>query len=165
MSNKKQVKEQREYAWNYFQLHASQRMASFNFFVVISALFTAGLAGTFGHDFDHHWLGMVLGLGLMIVSFTFWNLDQRVRFLIKHAETALKDLEKTWLDDPEEGSTSNVALFCLEERRTIEAKAGCDMRPSTWHMSYAQCFAVTYVLFGTIGLVGAIRSIVEVVTT
>jgi len=36
MSDKKE--EQMEYAWNYFQLHAGQRMASFNFFVVIAAL-------------------------------------------------------------------------------------------------------------------------------
>jgi hypothetical protein len=49
---------ERDYAWSYFQLHANQRMASFNFFVVIAALLTTGLARTFDKDFQFHFLGV-----------------------------------------------------------------------------------------------------------
>jgi hypothetical protein len=38
-------------------------------------------------------LGSGLGLLLMLVSFVFWKLDQHTSFLIKHAETAIIDLE------------------------------------------------------------------------
>ncbi|GAI69928.1 unnamed protein product, partial [marine sediment metagenome] len=32
------LRDHREYAWNYFELHARQRMAVFNYFVIIAAL-------------------------------------------------------------------------------------------------------------------------------
>ena len=88
-----QMKEQRDYAWSYFQLHANQRMTSFNFFVVIAALLTTGLARTFAKGFEYHFVGVCLGIGLMAIAFLFWKLDQRVRHLIKHAESILKQLE------------------------------------------------------------------------
>jgi hypothetical protein len=51
MSTEVTLKEQRDYAWSYFQLHANQRMTSFNFFVVIAALLTTGLARSLENDF------------------------------------------------------------------------------------------------------------------
>ena len=51
------LKEQREYALSYFQLHANQRMTTFNFFVVIAALLTTGISGTFSKDFQNHFFG------------------------------------------------------------------------------------------------------------
>jgi hypothetical protein len=51
MSSNASLKEQRDYVWAYFQLHANQRISSFNFFV-IAALLTTGLAGTVKSDFD-----------------------------------------------------------------------------------------------------------------
>jgi hypothetical protein len=57
MCDQATIKEQRDYAWNYFQIHASQRMSSFNFFVVIAALLSSAMAGTFTKDCMHHWLG------------------------------------------------------------------------------------------------------------
>ena len=79
-----QIEEQRDHAWRYFQLHASQRMASFNFIVVLCALLTAGLAGAFQTKGGGHLLGVMLGLSLIVVSFVFWKFDQRVRYFIKH---------------------------------------------------------------------------------
>ena len=54
MCKAEDVIEHRNYVWNYFQLHASQRMTTFNFFVVIAALLTAGLARTFDKDYPYH---------------------------------------------------------------------------------------------------------------
>ena len=50
MDEKWTLREQREYAWNYFELHAKQRMSLFNYFVLIAALLTAGLAGSFSKN-------------------------------------------------------------------------------------------------------------------
>src|SRR5690349_3082540 len=93
------LKEQRDYAWSYFQLHANQRMTSFNFFVVIAALLTTGLARSLENDFKYHFVGVCLGFSLMITAFIFWKLDQRVRHLIKHAEAALKDIERRCIQE------------------------------------------------------------------
>ena len=71
MSDDWPLKEKREYAWNYFQLHARQRMAAFNFFVVISALLTAGLARSLENDYENPFIGIVLGFGLMAITFLF----------------------------------------------------------------------------------------------
>ena len=38
-------------------------------------------------------VGIALGIFLAAVAFTFWKLDQRTAFLIKHAEQALQEAE------------------------------------------------------------------------
>ena len=156
--NDSRMEEQRDHAWRYFQLHASQRMASFNFFVVLCALLTAGLAGTFQAKGGAHLLGAMLGLSLIVVSFVFWKLDQRVRYLIKHAEDALKEIERIWDQNVDKPQPSSIALFCSEERKTSETKSRAGFLPWQWHLSYSQCFGVMYCLFGTLGLVGFIGS-------
>ncbi len=154
-----QIKEQREYAWNYFQFHASQRMSTFNFFVVFCALLTAGLAGTIGRNSHNHLLGVLLGVSLMTVSFVFWKLDQRVRFLIKHAEAALKKIERAWKESPDKVESDCLLLFCSEERKTTEMLLQANVLPSKWKMSYSQCFAVMYLMFSILGLMGIVMSV------
>ena len=79
----------RNHAWRYFELHANQRIAVFNFFLVLSGLIAAGLAAAVQAAGLLLVVGAVLGLLLALVSFIFWKLDQRTSFLIKHAEQAL----------------------------------------------------------------------------
>ena len=61
MSNSVELKDQMEYVWNYFKLHAGQRMSLFNFFVVMSALLTGGLVRSLNNDFEYPFIGLVLG--------------------------------------------------------------------------------------------------------
>jgi len=109
------LKNKREYAWEYFKLHAAQRMAVFNFFVVISAILTAGLAATLKKDSDGQVFGFFLSVGMMLISFVFWKLDHRVGYLIKHAERALKVMECSLKEDP---NGQYVSLFSSEETET-----------------------------------------------
>ena len=53
-------KELQEYAWQYFALHASQRMSLFNFFVASSSVVTAALCGTFHEKVRAYEMGIVL---------------------------------------------------------------------------------------------------------
>ena len=80
------LRDHRNATWEYFKVHAQQRMSLFNFFVVFSSLATTCLVATFREETRAHMLGVGLGILLMVVSFIFWKLDERVRFLIKHAE-------------------------------------------------------------------------------
>ena len=66
MPENTRMKEKREYAWNYFELHARQRMAVFNYFVLIAALLTAGLAGSLSKVDGYHLMSLGLGFSLVL---------------------------------------------------------------------------------------------------
>lgn len=160
MSSNPSLKEQRDYAWSYFQLHANQRISSFNFFVVIAALLTTGLAGTLKSDFTQHYVGVILALSLIVISFIFWKMDQRVRYLIKHAEDALKAIEEKWMSQ-EDFIGPALALFRTEEEKTKNIRGPGSWNPWRWHLSYANCFGAVYVVFGILGVVGGIAAVIK----
>jgi len=102
-------------------------------------------------------------VALVLISFVFCKLDQRVRYLIKRAEGALKTLEEDWKNrDP--NTDGHQALFSAEEADTKELRTQLrekyPSRPWLWHMTYYECFCLVYVVFGVIGMLGAILSIV-----
>jgi hypothetical protein len=134
-----------EYALRYFELHASQRMSTFNFFVVLSALLISGLIKTFEKDFSYPQMGYSVSFALMLVSVVFWKLDQRVRFLIKHAEEALSDLEK---------GSAYPALFKEEAVKTSEKSMGVWKGILFHHLRYSHCFELIYLMFFVAGVIG-----------
>jgi len=163
MADNEKLKEQREYAWNYFKLHAGQRMSLFNFFVLISALLTAGMAGTFRKECDFPILGLVLGFSLVIIAFAFRRLDQRVGSLVKHAEELLKILESHWTD--KDGKIDEKsALFSTEDKKTSMLREDlgnkCPFQPWICPVTYSECFRLVYIVFYIIGTVGFIASII-----
>jgi hypothetical protein len=161
MESMSTIKEQRDYAWDYFQLHAGQRMSTFNYFIVLAALLTTGLAGTFVKDFKWNMVSTVLGLGLMVVSFAFWKLDQRVRFLIKHAESSLRQIEQKWTDEVARDGAFFANLFCKEQTETDRNRGQQNYRFWAWDLSYSNCFEIVYCFFGVLGLLGALASLLR----
>jgi len=162
MDNNLNLKEQREYAWNYFQLHAEQRMKSFYFFVVIAALFINAIAGSFKEVSRFHFMGALLGFSLAITSFVFWKLDQRVRFLIKHAEDSLKEIEAKGYDQSEKTGGQTINIFLSEEMKTDKIKTLHRILPWKRHMSYSSCFGLLYILFCLVGLFAGFASLIKV---
>ncbi len=153
------LKEKREYAWSYFQLHANQRMSSFNFFVVIAALLTTAFVGTLEKDFEYHCLSIILATSLVFISFIFWKLDQRVRYLVKHAEEALKVIEEQWINAGI--ISSDVALFQTEEKETASIRNCNPWNPWQKHLSYADCFGAVYLIFGVFGFAGGVVAVIN----
>ncbi len=151
--------ESRDYAWKYFQLHAGQRMSIFNFFVLISAILTAGLASALQRNGDFQFVKIALSVGLLFVSFSFWKLDQRVRFLVKHAESILKKIETESVNKGE--NSEELSLFIQEEIKTQQLsddwKLCC---PCYWHLSYSKCFCIIYFIFAALGIMGIVLSLV-----
>ena len=91
-------REMQHYAWCYFELHASQRMSVFKFFIGLATFLTASLLAATVQK--HHVPGALLGALLTLVSFVFWRLDERTSFLIKRSERALEELEEIfWGND------------------------------------------------------------------
>jgi hypothetical protein len=78
------------YAWNWFSLHAGQRMETFNFFLVATAFLIAAYA-TLLEDTP---LGsLVVALVGVWIAYWFWRLELRIRQLVTAGEQALKPLE------------------------------------------------------------------------
>lgn len=145
----------RKRAWDYFQMHASQRLTTFNFYIVLSTLIAAGLFSTFEGNFDEPLVGCVLGALLSLFSFVFWKLDDRNRELIKTAESALKFLEDvSGLEDPT-GSPHALKVFRSEEAATNTLKRRRERWPWKKHMSYSDCFRFVFLVFGLGGLSAA----------
>lgn len=76
-----------DHAWNWFNLHAAQRMQTFNFFLVASAFLVAAYASLLE---KYHWAALVVGLVGAWLSFWFTRLDSRTRQLIDAGEDVLK---------------------------------------------------------------------------
>jgi hypothetical protein len=85
------MKQAREYAWNWFALHAAQRMQTFNFFLVATAFLIAGYASLLE---KYHWAAFAVALLGSWLALWFYRLDSRSRQLVKAGERALAILEK-----------------------------------------------------------------------
>ena len=147
------------YSWDYFRVHADQRMSIFNFFVALAVFMTGVLVGTFHKNFGMPALGIVLGLGLGFVSFVFWKLDQRVKFLLKNVEASLAELEKHF---PTAGSANEphvTQLFSWESAVTRGLRSSRKRWSPAAQLSYAQSFNLLFLFFGLVGAVGFILSL------
>jgi hypothetical protein len=81
------VKHARDHAWDWFVLHAGQRMQSFNYFIVATAFLTAGYASLLEKHPE-----IAVGVALMGAWIAIWfnRLDRRTKQLIRAGENALE---------------------------------------------------------------------------
>ena len=145
----------RKQAWDYFNVHASQRLAIFNFYVVLSSLTMTSYFASFKSDSNLQSARPVLAALLCLFAFIFWKLDDRNKFLIKNSERALKYFESTDLAD-------EIAKVFTQEDKDTKAK-----RLTGWqwimfwrvHLSYSNCFNVIFLLFFLVGVIGLASSL------
>ena len=81
------AKQAREHAWNWFALHANQRMQAFNFFVVATAFLIAAYASLVK---EKPAAAAVLAFIGAWLAFWFNRLDARSRQLVEAGEDALR---------------------------------------------------------------------------
>jgi hypothetical protein len=143
-------KEMLDHAWRYFEIHANQRMALFNFFLVLSSFVAAGLGASLQLRGAFELLGAGLGFLLAIVSFTFWKLDQRSSFLIRHAERAMAELENAF-------PISGPRLFFNEAHLTAKEVTRWFYLRRLW--TYGRAFRFVFWAMGVIGVLGATLSL------
>jgi hypothetical protein len=139
-------REMLEHAWRYFALHAGQRMSIFNYFLVLSSIVAAGLASCIQRNGPFQLLGAGLGALLALVAFTFWKLDQRTSFLIKHAENAIAELEHGF---PIQCSR----LISAEQEHTKKNLSAASRFKRLW--TYGRSFRLVFAVMGFVGIVGA----------
>lgn len=136
----------RDYGWNYFSLHAEQRLKTFHFFIALSAVIY-GAIFTILKDLNNGMYIIPVVMLQTFLSFIFWKLDQRNRELIKHAENTLKFIEKSTAKDDDE----ILNLFSTEEENTIRKNE------TRIYCSYSRCFNLVFLAFGVGGwVIGAL---------
>jgi hypothetical protein len=80
-----------EHPWQWFSLHAGQRMQGVNFFLVAAAFLTGALVAALQKD--NKLIAVGIGLFGVFISICFSRLDLRVRELIHGGEAAMKPLQ------------------------------------------------------------------------
>jgi VIT1/CCC1 family predicted Fe2+/Mn2+ transporter len=154
--------ELREYAWQYFALHADQRLKTFNFYLTLYAFAFGGLI-VMVKDAKSASLGALAGLVLALLSYVFWKFDGRNKELVEVSQDALRQIEA---DDSRvndnNGTPHATRLFTTERIRTNALKSSRPLRwsnPVSWfaaHYTYTRCFNVLFLVFGVAGLLLAI---------
>lgn len=149
--DKEDLKEYREYAWKYFSLHAEQRLKTFHFFVVLSAVIIGAILTIIKDSHNVSYAALMAYLLSFLAFIVFWKLDQRNKELVKHGESALKEIEgHVKLTD---GSMNSVHLFSSEEEKTARKKRFPRAPAMQAHFSYTNCFNWVFLVFGIGGFV------------
>src|SRR5580700_7057577 len=128
-----------DYAWNYFSLHAGQRMQSVNFFLVAASFLVGAYVAAMGGNRP----GLAAGISTVgaISSFVFFRIERRVRGLLHAAEAALSPIEARIASE-----TANPALRILEQAEKTA--------PDAW--KYSKVFRILYFVIGVAFFAGAI---------
>ena len=150
----------RKQAWDFFQMQTDQRLTTFNFYIALSSLLSGGLAASLKMDVKVPYVGLLMGVLLVFLSFIFWKLDCRNRDLIKGAEEALKFFEEK-VSFNGAGEVPHVVKRFLRE----DYETGIKKKANTWrfwsnHFTYSQCLRLVFAAFGVMGLLGAVWSVV-----
>jgi hypothetical protein len=139
-------------AWDYFNTHAAQRMTVFNFYIALSSVTATGYFATFKSDSNLASARWIIAFLLCLFAFIFWKLDQRVKFLIKNAEHALKHFEAG------QPHAMQAKVFLREEAETTRHRELFKgwRKILFWRLplSYSDCFNLVYLAFFLIGVVG-----------
>ncbi len=142
----------RDYAWNYFELHAEQRLKAFQFYISLSTALVGGFVILIRYNNTSKWMA-VLGMLLAFLSFIFWKLDERTKSLVHNAEEALKYLDGQQNLSDIEGVPHPLRVFSRDDHITSQAAL---YPPWSGHFSYSRCFRWIYIVFALSGAVSSI---------
>jgi hypothetical protein len=114
------IKQAREHAWNWFSLHATQRMQCVNYFLVATAFLAAAYASLLE---KHPGPGVCVALAGAWIGFWFNRLDFRTRQLVRAGERVLEvaqerlakrvDIESIRIIERVEHPTGGAASYTL----------------------------------------------------
>ena len=114
--NSVEAKDWLELYWNYFQLHAGQRMKLLEFYLLlITVLFGALYTVHFTKTTTGCALEIIICIGITMISVAFLCLDYRTAQLVKYAEEAFRSTENNLINDDEESIKSR--LFSYAEKQ------------------------------------------------
>ncbi|MGN0005549.1 MAG: hypothetical protein ACI37Z_06235 [Candidatus Gastranaerophilaceae bacterium] len=141
--------------WDYFAIHANQRIQMLNFYIILETFFITGLLALFQFDGNLTVLRLILSLSIVFFSLVFYALDKRTKAMIKYAEDAIKTIEQKYTAK----YSSKIMIFCKEQEKTMRE------RNSSWFaknfLSYSKLLNLIYLFFTIIGISGIIIEIIN----
>lgn len=143
--------------WEYFQLLAQQRVSHFNLFIVFIGAIFAVYVLQIGNGLQGNIVSCVLSLIEIFLCFIFHKIDLRNKFLIKHTEKILMQLEENYDD--------NTPKIFISEKESTEAvrnkektKLYCFRQLST-----SQLYNLFYIVFFCIGCLTLVLSFLLII--
>jgi hypothetical protein len=85
------AKEALDHAWNWFALHATQRLQSVNFFLVAIAFLSAAFVTAIKEQM--HLIACGISILAVCICFFFYRIERRIRSLVHAAEEAMSPFE------------------------------------------------------------------------
>ena len=149
----------RQQAWAYFALHAQQRLTTLNFYLLLASALTAATVASLQNNFRFPLLRVPAGLMLALLSFVFWRLDLRNRWLIKHAEAALTAFELGHQPDNGNRELPPEYLFANEQRDAKRRHERKRWWSRLWPHSYSEAFEMLFLSFFITGVASAISAL------
>jgi hypothetical protein len=139
----KDAAEVADLAFKWFQVHADQRLKVFNFFLAIAGICVAGFFTAM--QAKNPIAASLISIVLFVVCICFKQLDLRTAQLVEIGEDYLRE----WLDEKNKRlKSTNVNLI-----------ARADVRRHC--LSYRQVFNLLFLIFGFLGILGAIFPWIE----
>jgi len=146
-------KEFRDYLWKYFALHADQRLKTFNFYLIVAAIFISGYLNLIAKT-EHYTWSCIIPFFLSITSFIFWKLDLRTKNMIKQAEHGLKYLdENSGLPELNGNECHPLKIFFCDDHATEERRRFPCVSLLECELSYSNCFNTIFSIFGFTGAI------------
>lgn len=141
--------------WDYFAIHANQRIQILNFYIVLETFFITGLLTLFQLNGELTVFRLLLSFAIIFFSFIFYALDRRTKEMIKFSEEALRNIEQKYVAQ----YSNKIMIFSIEQEKTLSE------RRWSWfakkYLSYSKLFQLIYIFFTIIGVLGII---IEVIT-
>lgn len=138
----------RSFLWDYFSMHADQRLKTFNYYLIVFAIFIGAFTNNLKENQNYTLLSIITFLS-SIVSFVFWKLDKRNKQLIKNAEVAIKSIDDLLVINAI-GEVSPVNIFRYDDFIVIKQDEKKHFLYKTY--SYSKCFGIIFFVFTSLGL-------------
>jgi len=136
--------------WEYFSLHASQRIQMLNFFIVLETFLLTAWLTLLQVDTGLSLPRIIIGFALILFSIVFYVLDVRTKTMIKLCEESLSHVEKSYI----KYFGKKYMIFSLERERTAEERKKSKLK--RWFLSYSKLLRIIYVFFAFTGLLAII---------
>lgn len=144
-------------SWDYFKLLAQQRVTHFNLFIVFMGAISAVFATQIHVDLRGNIIAATLAAIQIFLCFIFRKIDERNKFLIKHTERIIKDIEDTF-------DENTPRIFLMEEKLTENIRLADNKKIYFLRqLSTSQLYNMFYRFFVIIGFVGLIVSIILII--
>src|SRR3990167_8674432 len=124
----------------YFDSHSRQRFSFVNFYIIISTALLYSISFIRGEN-PIYWIVIIAHIFELVITFIFWRLECRSKFLIDNSERVLKNIEKSFFTD--QASRDEFSLYSHEEGETGKQKNNrcCWVRHP---VTYRECFNLLF---------------------